>query len=127
MGATRRLTDGTLAFCVREHAVPAVEVRVNFGVFAGRNATQAEIDELARELADELDSFAILAEERHEFGDSREAALRQVVIEVASAFAGVEPDELCERILEVAEAWAERCIHARSDLGELGSPLGDLP
>lgn len=113
--------EDALAFCVRDPAAPAVEVRINFGVFAGRNATQAEIDELARELNGEVDSFAIVAEERHEFGGSREAALRQVVIGVAPAYAGPVPNELCDRILEIAERWAERCIRARSDLGELGS------
>ena len=36
----------TLAFAVHEHAPPALEVRVNFGMFAGREATPAEIDDL---------------------------------------------------------------------------------
>jgi hypothetical protein len=101
-------------------------VRVNFGVFAGRNATQAEIDDLARELADEVESFAVVAAERHEFGGNREAALRQVVIEVAAPYAGAVPNELADRILAIAESWAERCIQSRADLGELGSPLEDL-
>jgi hypothetical protein len=112
-----------LVFCVREHDVPAVEVRVNFGVFAGRNATQAEIDDLARALHDEVESFAIVAEERHEFGGSREAALRQVVIEVSPAYAGAVPNELADRVVELAESWAERCIQERSDLGELGGEI----
>ena len=48
-------------------------MRVNFGVFAGRNATQAEIDDLARALHDDVESFTIVAEERHEFGGEVEA------------------------------------------------------
>lgn len=107
-----------LAFCAREPAPPGVEVRVNFGVFAGRNATQAEIDDLARVVGAEVESFAILAEARHEFGGDREATVRQVVIEVARA-----DEELCKRLLEIAEKWAETCIHARADLGELGSEI----
>ena len=112
-----------IAFCVREHVTPAVEVRVNFGVFAGRNATQAEIEDLARALRDEVETFTVIAEERHEFGGDSEAALRQVVVEVPGAYAGGVPSELCERICSLAESWAERCIQLRSDLGELGSEL----
>jgi hypothetical protein len=110
-----------LAFCVRDRVVPAVEVRVNFGVFAGRNATQAEIDELARLLRDEIESFSITAEEQHAFGGSREAVVRQVVVEVPAPYAGAVPNELADRIVRIADAWAGRCIHARADLGELGS------
>ena len=54
-----------LAFCVREVEPPEVEVRVNFGVFAGRHVTPAEIDDLARALTAELDTFTIVAEQRH--------------------------------------------------------------
>jgi hypothetical protein len=108
----------TMAFAVHRHDPPAIEVRVNFGVFAGRNATQAEIDDLARALHAEIDSFAILAEERHEFGGEVEAAVRQIVIEISQ-----ERDGLEQRVLEIAQQWATDCIHSRSDLGDLGSDL----
>lgn len=101
----------------------ALAVRVNFGVFAGRNATQAEIEELARRLRSEVESFAIVAEERHEFGGDREASLRQVVIEIGPEQAGYDVDELCDRVLRIADGWATTCIQSRSDLGELGSEL----
>ncbi|HEY8406356.1 MAG TPA: hypothetical protein VIK66_00120 [Gaiellaceae bacterium] len=91
------------------------DVRVNFGVFAGRNATQAEIDDLARALRGEAGTFTIVAEERHEFGGDVEAAVRQIVIEI--------PDGREQRILEIAERWAKDCIHERSELGELGSEI----
>jgi hypothetical protein len=112
-----------LAFCVRDRVVPAVEIRVNFGVFSGRNATQAEIDDLARSLREEVESFSISAEERHAFGGSREAVARQVVVEVPAPYAGAVPNELADRIVSIAESWAEQCIHLRDDLGELGSEL----
>jgi hypothetical protein len=91
------------------------DVRVNFGVFAGRNATQAEIDDLARALRGEARTFAIVAEERHEFGGDVEAAVRQIVIEI--------PEGDDERIVAIAERWAKDCILARTELGELGSEL----
>ena len=114
--------EQAIAFCVRDRAAAATEVRVNFGIFAGRNATQAEIDDLARVVQDEVEFFAIVAEERHQFGASREAAVRQVVIEVAAEPAA-DDDELCDRLVELAEKWAANCIQSRSELGELGSEL----
>jgi hypothetical protein len=107
-----------LVFRAEPPAAPGLGVRVNFGVFAGRNATQAEIDDLARALHAEIDSFAIIAEERHEFDGEVEAAVRQIVIEVTQERAGLE-----QRVLEIAQQWATDCIHSRSDLGELGSEL----
>jgi hypothetical protein len=116
MGAYGVMTE--LVFRAEHPPAPALAVRVNFGVFAGRNATQAEIDDLARALHREVDSFAVVAEERHEFGGDVEASLRQVVIEVR------EPrDDLEQTVLEIAQRWATDCIHTRSDLGELGSEL----
>src|SRR5262249_6647177 len=49
-GRRAMTAEPQLAFCVREVEPPGVEVRVNFGVFAGRRATPAEIDELAKVL-----------------------------------------------------------------------------
>ena len=60
LGAARGLGSGTwlgkgpvdvsrlLAFPVRAARAPGLEIRVNFGIFAGREATSAEIEELAR-------------------------------------------------------------------------------
>jgi hypothetical protein len=118
MGAERGLISDAIAFCVRDPETAATEVRVNFGVFAGRNATQAEIENLARALQREVESFSIVAEERHEFGDASEASVRQVVIDVGAA-----PEALSERVVRLAETWASGCIQARSELGELGSEL----
>jgi hypothetical protein len=116
MGTDTVMTE--LVFRAGDRPQPALEVRVNFGVFAGRNATQAEIDNLAHELSAAVESFAIVAEERHEFGDARETAVRQVVIQIDQ-----EDDGLEHRVSKIAETWAKDCIHARSDLGELGSEI----
>jgi hypothetical protein len=105
--------EPAIAFCVREHEDPALEVRVNFGIFAGRDVTPAEIDDLAHTLRDELPSFSIVAEERHEFGGDVEASLHQVVIEVEREHAGDDPAALCDRMVELADEWAAACIAAR--------------
>jgi hypothetical protein len=112
-----------IAFRVLDRETPALEVRVNFGVFAGRNATQAEIDDLAGALSPEVGSFAILAEERHEFANDVESSVRQIVIEVPRESVSDDIDDLSERILECAEQWAAACIQERSELGDLGSEL----
>jgi hypothetical protein len=112
--------DSTVAFCVREVEEPALEVRVNFGVFAGRHATPAEIDDLARAIHEELGTFTIVAEQRHEFAGEMEAALHQVVIEVARDDTNGDIDTLCKRLVAAAESWAEDCFASRhSGLGNL--------
>jgi hypothetical protein len=105
-----------LAFCVREAEPPGVEVRVNFGVFAGRAATPAEIDELAKVLVPKVGEVAIVAEERHEIGEGTEASLNQVRIEVSPEHLPDDEqhlDHLCRRLVEAAEHWAQGCIADR--------------
>lgn len=105
-----------LAWCVREAEPPEVQVLVNFGVFAGRGATAAEIDELAQALLPKVGEVSIVAEERHEIGEESEASVNQVRIEVA---ADQLPDDeheldvLCGRLVEAAESWARGCIAER--------------
>jgi hypothetical protein len=107
------IDEPAISLLVREHEEPGIEVRVNFGVFAGRHATPAEIDELALALRDSVTSFAIVSEDRHEFGDAVEASVHQVVVEVPQEIADEEPQLLAERIVFAANGWALECIAAR--------------
>jgi hypothetical protein len=102
------MPDPTVAFVVDRREAPALEVRVNFGVHAGRAATPAEIDRLAAWLLDEVDEVSIVAEERHEVDTHAEAVVHQVRIAVADA-----GPELEQRILERAEHWARVCAAER--------------
>jgi len=105
-----------LAFCVREVEPPAVEVRVNFGVFAGRGATPAEIDELAKALLPKVGEVTIVAEERHEIAEHSEASLNLVRVEVDPEQLPEDDhdlDQLCGRLVEAAEQWAQSCIAER--------------
>jgi hypothetical protein len=113
------IMDPAIAFRVHPYPEPALEVRVNFGVYAGRNATPAEIDDLAHQLRSEVPRFAVIAEARHEFGDNVETSLHQVVIEVDGQHVGALSDETCERIIEAANRWASACVASRTELGEL--------
>jgi hypothetical protein len=108
--------DPTLAFAVREHEPPALEVRVNFGMFAGREATPAEIDDLASSLLEQVGAVSIVAEERHEIDEKSEAAIHQVRIEIDSASLPDDREALQElslRMVAAAEQWAEACIAER--------------
>ena len=107
----------TLAFAVHEQEPPGLEVRVNFGMFAGREATPAEIDQLAAELLEKVPSVSIVAEERHEIDSHSEAAVHQVRIELdAESLPEEQPgrEELAGRLIETAERWAHACIADRS-------------
>jgi hypothetical protein len=116
---TQFIDESAISLLVREWDEPGVEVRVNFGVFAGRHATPAEIDELAAALRELTPSFAIVSEERHEFEDAVEASIHQVVIEVAQEHAGDEPDSLAQQIVLTANNWTSDCIASRHGAGEL--------
>jgi hypothetical protein len=111
------IDEPAISLLVRKHDEPGIEIRVNFGVFAGRHATPAEIDELAVALREFAPSFAIVSENRHEFGDAVEASVHQVVVEVPQEIAGEEPELLAEQIVFAANGWALDCIASRHGPG----------
>jgi hypothetical protein len=109
-------TEPILAFVLPDHPAPAIEIRVNFGIFAGREVTPAEIDRLAQWLLDEVDAVTIVAEERHEIGRVAEASTHQVRVEIAETgramdFTARRRRE--ERVLERVDYWARTCIAER--------------
>jgi len=105
------LMEPRMAFIVEEREQPAIEVRVNFGVFAGRDATQAELDRLAEFLLDQIVEVSIISEERHEIDERVEASVHQVVVQVADG--GRDPDAVAQKILERADHWVRICVAER--------------
>jgi hypothetical protein len=92
------------------------DIRVNFGMYAGREATPAEIDELATQLLEKVGAVSIVSEERHEIDTHSEAAVHQVRIEVPADSlpeAWGSREELAGRLIETAERWAGACIAER--------------
>jgi hypothetical protein len=83
----------------------AGDIRVNFGMFAGREATQAEIDDLAKDLLDEVEAITIVSEQRTIADREMEASVHQIRIELGEA----DP----QRPLLIAEQWAEARIAER--------------
>jgi hypothetical protein len=103
------MDDPTMAFVADDRDTPGFEVRVNFGVFAGRAATAAEIDRLAEWLLDEVGAVSIVSEERHEIDAHGEASIHQVRIELDES----ADDETALKILGRAEHWARLCVADR--------------
>jgi hypothetical protein len=112
-----------LAFPVRSPRQPGLEIRVNFGIFAGREATQAEIEELGSALLREIGRAEISSENRYEIGPESEAEVHQVRIEVPNEMLPAddfEIGELAGRLVAIAERWATDCIAERhAEVSEL--------
>jgi hypothetical protein len=109
-------TEPQLALYERLPEPPGLEIRVNFGIFAGRPATAAEIDELAQSLLTKVGEISIVAEDRHEIGEDSGASLHQVRIDVDPEYIPEdehEADVLAGRIVEAAESWARDCVADR--------------
>ncbi len=110
------MSASSLTFVAPPHDGPGLEIRVNFGVFAGRDVTNAEIDELGQWLLPELGEVTIFSEHRHELTHEGEAVLHQVRIEIDNDQLPDTPDarvELTERLVERCDHWARQAIQAR--------------
>jgi hypothetical protein len=109
-------SDPPIAFAAESHDPPALEIRINFGIFAGREVTPAEVDELAKVILPDVGEISIVSEQRHELTEDVEASLHQVRIEVdreqLPADAG-ERGELRDGLVAAAERWARACIADR--------------
>ncbi|MDQ2967930.1 MAG: hypothetical protein M3R37_06385 [Actinomycetota bacterium] len=108
--------ENVIAFAT-EREPTGLEIRVNFGVFAGRDATSAELEELGRLLVPEAGEISIVGEQRHEISEDAEVVLHQVRVSVAPENVPDDPGErkaFCERLVTLAEIWARQCINERS-------------
>jgi hypothetical protein len=107
--------EEAIAFVVEQEPA-GLEIRVNFGVFAGRDATTAELEELGKLLVPETGEVAIVGEERHELTEGAEVVLHQVRVAIppdAVPDDRAERKSFCERLVTLAEIWARDCIHQR--------------
>ncbi len=107
--------ENVIAFAVDQDPT-GLEIRVNFGVFAGRDATSAELEELGKLLVPEAGEVSIVGEQRHEISGDAEVVLHQVRVSVSPEIVPDDPGarkELCERLVTLAEIWARQCINER--------------
>jgi hypothetical protein len=99
--------DPTTAF-VRSVGDDEVEVVVNFGPLAGREATQAEVDRLARRLLTKAARVQAHAVRTHDMSAESETIVHQVVVHVEA------PAAVAASLRDACEAWAEECAAERS-------------
>jgi hypothetical protein len=107
--------ENAIAFVVEQEPA-GLEIRVNFGVFAGRDATTAELEELGKLLVPEAGEVSIVGEERHEMTEDVEVVLHQVRVAVppeAVPEDDLERKEFCKRVVTLAEIWTRQCITDR--------------
>ena len=110
------MDEPSIAICNRHPSQPGLEVRINFGMFAGRDATLAEIDDLGQLLLPEVGDVSVIAEHRRELSDDSEVALHQVRVEIDEDRLPndeYELGELCGRLVALAEQWTRDCVAAR--------------
>jgi hypothetical protein len=103
------MTYPTLVFTDERGGRP--ELVVNFGVFSGREATDAEISRLAGRLLEEVESIEIVSERRFEFDAEVEATVHQVRIVLPPHADGRERD-----LMPLVADWAHDTIGERSHL-----------
>jgi hypothetical protein len=101
------MTYPTLVF-EREHG-GRPEIVVNFGVYSGREATDAEINRLARRLLEEVASVEIISERRYEFDAEVEATVHQLRVLLPASDDGREGE-----LLPIVADWAHDTIGERS-------------
>lgn len=102
------MTDPALVFIEERNEGQGPDIVVNFGVFSGRDATDAEVDRLAHALLDELDSVEVLREQRHEFDREVEATVYQVRVGLPR-----EAEARVGHFASLVEGWAADCIGER--------------
>ena len=104
-----------IAFASTDTEPPHLEIRINFGVFAGREATPAELDELGRAVIAEVGHVTLVSEHRHELGGQTETSLHQVRMDVPLSMLPedvVEAEWTRDRLIKLAERWARSVLRS---------------
>ena len=120
-----------IAFASTAAEPPHLEIRINFGVFAGREATPAELDDLGRAVIAEIGHVTLISEHRHELGGHTETSLHQVRMDVPRELLPNDQAEcewLRDRLIKLDENWAHSCIDTRhAEVIELFTADRDQP
>ncbi len=98
--------DETFVF-VNQRDDGGAEVLVNFGMHAGREATQAEIERLGHELIRHTEVVDVVCEQRYRFDRERELAVYQVRVETPA------DDAVRDAVVDAIDAWARDCVAER--------------
>ena len=107
--------DAPFAVPLERYERPALRVLVNFGIVTGRDPTQQEVQQLAREIERHAPSATIYVEQRYELGAGIDICLHEVRIEVPDQVVDglretVDREQLQQRLVQAGAAWVARCI-----------------
>jgi hypothetical protein len=100
------MREPALVFAREREGKP--ELVVNFGVFSGREATDAEVHRLAQALLEEVESAEIVCEQRYEFDEAMAASVYQVFVELPP-----DAEPRLGHFSSLIEGWATDCISER--------------
>lgn len=92
---------------------PALEFTVNFGVFAGREASPRELERLTEVLLPLVPWLTVTSEQRSEIGADVSVTLHLVRVGIDNdALPSDQPDveALRVKIADTIKAWLERCL-----------------
>lgn len=106
-------TEPEAVFASQRRAIPALAFTVNFGVFAGREVSQHEIERLGEALLDVADGASITAENRYEVGARVAGSIHQVRVEIDKDRMpeGEFPiDARRHRLAQTLERWLAQCV-----------------
>jgi hypothetical protein len=108
--------DPPIAFAATTGDPPALDIRVNFGILAGREATPAEIEDLARALLAIVEDISIVSEQHYQVGRAHEATVHQVRVELPHESMPDDPvvlETLTRQLVDTAGRWAQTCADER--------------
>jgi hypothetical protein len=95
-----------------EAAPPAVMVVANFGIVAGRRASQAEIEGLWESVEAIVSQATITVEDRNQFAERTSTCVHQVSVAVDEDIvrgSGLDPEVLREQLEAELDRWLKGC------------------
>ena len=112
--------DAPFAVPLERYERPALRVLVNFGIVTGRDPTQQEVRDLAREIERHAPSATIYVEQRYELGAGIDICLHEVRIEVPDQVVdglreAIDRQELQQRLVHAGAGWVARCVGSVGD------------
>jgi hypothetical protein len=99
-----------------------LELTVNFGVFAGRDASRDDVDKLGEALLHLVSGVTLFAGRRYEFArGAAEVAAYEIKIQFPDSMLPSEPAEheaLTDKLLAAVDQWARACAATPPAKGE---------
>jgi hypothetical protein len=119
--------DAPAAFVLEPVEPLPLQIRVNFGIFTGRDATRPELERLASRVLERTGSTSVIAQQRYVSSPEQTACLHEVLIEVPPdgiERSGFELETLEELLLADARTWLEECVEHPDGPMSLAERLG---